>query len=1253
LNAAMKKMLLLFFIVSILLLFSTIDVIASAEGIDYYDIVIVRSIENGMYEYGNNDCFEQAANLQSVFDRIAEQTTGNAKIQFDLITTESVTIDYDKTFVFSGGTVVYNGSTFPFVTIASGLLRVQGVTMQSSSALIRVQSGATLDFVSGTVSLQQSSHIASAFYNYGTMYFHSATVEYVTNAVLASGSILYQSGTDAQTTVYNGYYSGDSVFNIMSGTLTVVDGIFKATGLSTQSSSNGYALRVSGGSKVDLQGGTFDSADLSRTIFLDGNSDSVVSWSGSTVNGRIAFNSLETTSSPTLIVGDHRLRAVPNGMIFLFSDELLTIENALLGVEPNRGFRFVKWSDDILEESPSLSLFNTNPILPVLSNRYTVSFAVDDSVISTTVVYGAEVDPGDLEIVVPAGCEISYWIDSNDDIISMPITVLEDGLYTAMLEIIPFEVSTNGDIKERYDGMAKELFATVEEIDGISYTYTWMDEDEVTIFTGKCLSLINVADSGSYRVQVEAIRGDISFTVLSDWQHAQIDKGIYNEIIHDTIYGQYDPLITLNSYLLEEGFSWLNPSVVPNVAQTNYDAIYCLDRDNYLPLFVSIKIILKKAAPVVQEHSTVFGGLYEPTSTLADYQFVEDEWRWADETISPNGGSHSYVAIYNPDSNNYDDYYTDVVLYLDKTEYPTPKPITIVVLSAPNLTVEIAMSQWSDSLVSYRLASESSLVLQKPLNALGDFVFDVYYNGDPLNYDDALTTMTITVNRGQVSAIHDEIVIPFVVDANLLSVELEDGWHWREDEVLVLGRKNYPAIYNPDENLYEDFSTVITLTTYKPDLDPNDYAYPDIYITYHEGLVLSEIVLDENYKWLNDSQVLSSGDFDISAVYFHKNYDQYINILIQVHIEKAEHDMSNFIFNDTKIVYDGKAHSIEWSSAPQGVNPKYVGDYQYTNVGLYQLEITFEIDSNNYKPIPNRVASLEISRTDYDMSTFVFVDQTFTYSGSPVFLEGTGTLPKGVSIDEYIGNGNIFAGQYMVQIRFKQEDSLNYNLIEPMTAVMTIEKAPSPIQGLIKQSYVYDGLEHVPNIMVANNEQSVICDPINGYTEIGDYSYLFTTMESANYFAGRKTVVMSIVSPLIKSIGAIEGSVYCADGVPNGSTLLFDIQDTILMLSLVDADGVALNLPMQVTVALPDNILWKLSAIVFTDEYETSNVEYTLTNGGVMFETNKTGQFSLVLDEGTPNKIQAWIIVVPIVVAIVVSAGIVGLVLWKKKIKKD
>lgn len=165
--------------------------------------------------------------------------------------------------------------------------------------------------------------------------------------------------------------------------------------------------------------------------------------------------------------------------------------------------------------------------------------------------------------------------------------------------------------------------------------------------------------------------------------------------------------------------------------------------------------------------------------------------------------------------------------------------------------------------------------------------------------------------------------------------------------------------------------------------------------------------------------------------------------------QKKTYDMSNVVFEDLTIEYDGQSHSIYATNLPQGVTVTYDGNDKI-NAGTYTITAHFTGDSVNYNSIPDKTAALTINKATYDMSNVIFEDLTVEYDGQTHSIMAT-NLPTGVTAT-YTNNNQIEIGKYTVTAHFTG-DGTNYNHIPDKTAVLTIT---TPIKNGITSANGFD-----------------------------------------------------------------------------------------------------------------------------------------------------------------------------------------------------
>ena len=217
-------------------------------------------------------------------------------------------------------------------------------------------------------------------------------------------------------------------------------------------------------------------------------------------------------------------------------------------------------------------------------------------------------------------------------------------------------------------------------------------------------------------------------------------------------------------------------------------------------------------------------------------------------------------------------------------------------------------------------------------------------------------------------------------------------------------------------------------------------------------------------------------------------------------ITKATYDMSGIKFENVTVTYDGSEHKVEITGTlPAGVTVAYTTN-KGTNAGTYNATAKFTYDTANYNAIPDMNATITINKATYDMSGVTFDDVTVVYDGSEHKVLITGTLPTGVTVS-YEDNVGTNVGVYNTVATFTY-DTANYNTIEDMNAVLTINKATYDMSGIKFENVtvVYNGTEYVIEIAGTLPEGVTVSYTNNKGTNAGTYNAVATfTYDTANY----------------------------------------------------------------------------------------------------------------------------------------------------------
>lgn len=267
-----------------------------------------------------------------------------------------------------------------------------------------------------------------------------------------------------------------------------------------------------------------------------------------------------------------------------------------------------------------------------------------------------------------------------------------------------------------------------------------------------------------------------------------------------------------------------------------------------------------------------------------------------------------------------------------------------------------------------------------------------------------------------------------------------------------------------------------------------------------------------------------SGKYDVVAKFYYKGiYIEGADLKANLEIKKVSLAgyMYGIAFNDSKVIYDGEAHSIAIvGDVPAAVRVTYVGNGVST-VGKHTVTAKFNVDENNYYPLSDMTATITILNateipevpSDLDLSGITLTDREVTYTGNEYSLAIEGILPAGVEV-RYSNNGKINAGEHTVVASFYYKGVyLDGSDIE---ATLKINKATVDMTGVRFNPAVFVENGSAHSIIVTGTlPKGVYVEYTgNGKTEVGQYTVKATfIVDEVNYNAiPPMTATLEIVS---------------------------------------------------------------------------------------------------------------------------------------------
>ena len=361
-----------------------------------------------------------------------------------------------------------------------------------------------------------------------------------------------------------------------------------------------------------------------------------------------------------------------------------------------------------------------------------------------------------------------------------------------------------------------------------------------------------------------------------------------------------------------------------------------------------------------------------------------------------------------------------------------------------------------------------------------------------------VTTKSITVNgKSQVFAGE------FALADYSLTVSTSDG-NTRTEPLTAQNLANVTVeqlqragMYNISV-VYDGVTTTFALTVVNRTLDGLTFA--DKTVTYNgsaQSIEVTNLPQGATVTYSPTSTFTNAGVYTVTATVSAPNFDT-VTLSATLTINKASYDMSQVVFADKSVAYDGNAHSLEATNLPDGVTVTYIGNNQ-TNVGTYTVLAVFSGDSVNYNPIANMTATLTVTQNKVQGVTFD--SRTVTYDGAVHSLAIEGNLPHGIAV-VYEGNSQTNAGTYTVTAKFVGSNP-NFEQLPDMSATLTIEKRELQIEFVGEQTAAYTGYAQKPLTARATNlcgSDTVAIDVTYDGDVVDAGTYVATaTVDSDNY----------------------------------------------------------------------------------------------------------------------------------------------------------
>lgn len=665
-----------------------------------------------------------------------------------------------------------------------------------------------------------------------------------------------------------------------------------------------------------------------------------------------------------------------------------------------------------------------------------------------------------------------------------------------------------------------------------------------------------------------------------------------------------------------------------------------------------ITVEVKKGSYSDISHPSL-NGVYSPTKRLISYELLP-YFRWADGSVVPTVNQKSYLAIYNADRENYEDYNLNINLDLTKA----------AAVAAP-VHRDLSGVYEGKALSEYALDDGFRWKYPDTVPIVKTQVYLALYSPDEVNYEFSEIYLILKLTKGNYGDDKklDKISFTYRPDyylSDFYEAFLQSHENYRlnfADAKINAGATEIQCVYNADADNYNDLIFTLILDVAKADYESGSVPDCPTFSGVYSGLPLSSYTLPQFLRWENPELVPTVAVTEYRAFYNAEpeNYNDY-PISVRFILQKGEYDVSiielpvlEAVTYDRDLTLSKIPLPSGWEWSDGSINPTVA-------VNLYSAE--YCLDTENYNSLS---VSISLSVLKANIPSAVLKDKTFVYDGEEHFLSFD-YIPYPMELIKFENNGRINAGKSEVVAKLRQTDVDNYNL-HPTTvrAFLTVLKAPSVINAPIRYD-IAEGKEVTLTGSVNNDEQRLIIPEFNE-TEAGIYTVYLTTAESANYLAGQFAVTVSI-NKTDKYIGNVkypsdyDGTYFFGiisdenNGIPNDAEIIFrptetDDINTIGIEISVKVNGEAYKGNFLVKIRMTEKMLSASSMRLFNEGKETA---YHIENKVyLVFETDGNEIFDLVCEY--KNEFQWWWIPIGLGAGLA-AIFIVLAILWKKGIIK-
>lgn len=395
-------------------------------------------------------------------------------------------------------------------------------------------------------------------------------------------------------------------------------------------------------------------------------------------------------------------------------------------------------------------------------------------------------------------------------------------LYNGWYLVLPTRENTGAEFDGWKTGDGDTSYEPLTEV-AISETTTFIAQwvlDEI-VFVSQSEDISKIYDGTESTIAAEFTH---DLTITYEWYYRSSDEGVFEKID-----GQNASSISLTN-VSSSGTYYCVATVAAygsSVTEQSENFTVVISKADYTDVVY----------PYGEGLTAIDGGVYSGKK-LSDFTLAEGFFWDAPETTATVDVTE-YEAYYNTDKDNYNDYFLNIRLVLEKATY-TKEDIGEV----PSFSGTYSKTQ---SLSGAFVFKNPSFRWQDPsvTPTVDVKTYEAFFNADPVNYDDYSLSVTVDLAKG----VFTQDMLPYIPsfsvtydpERTLADIVLPENVFWQEKtEKPVVSKSSYKAYFNSDPTNYENYSSLeITVSVAK--------AYPTLRpavanVTYYEGNALPEII---------------------------------------------------------------------------------------------------------------------------------------------------------------------------------------------------------------------------------------------------------------------------------------------------------------------------------------------------------------------------------------------------------------------------